>query len=307
MKLNQTRCPGKPLFRPSALQAYAMLLPAFLGLSLFVLYPLGWTIRYCLFRYDGYMAPIYVGLRNFIRIFTNSPRFWESVANTFIFALGKLSVELPLALSLAYFLNQKLRGRNILRAVFFLPTIISVAIIGIVFSYLFAAHNGVINAILMRIGLMGKEFGWFSLKWPALAVVALASIWQNFGLNMIFFLTGLQSIPTEVYESADIDGVNAWQKFYRITLPMLGPVLVTVVMLALLGSLKVTDLVLVLTNGAPGGHTEVMMTYVYNAFFESGSANNYGYGAALVVVSAVILGIVTFAYLRVTRRASEIY
>lgn len=288
------------------IQSYIMLLPMFIGLCIFVIYPLVWVMRYSVFRYDGYSQPIWVGIENFLVAFTNDPSFWESVGNTFIFAFGKLLVELPLALALAYFLNKKIRGRNLFRTIYFLPSVISVAIVGIVFFYLFNAYNGVVNGWLIQTGLVNARISWFSNKWTALLVAAIASIWQNFGINMIFFLTGLQSIPNEMYESCDLDGAGEWNKFYHITLPMLGPVLVVIVMNALLGSLKVTDLILVLTAGQPGGHSNVMMTHIYNQFFGTG-ASNYGYGSALVVIAAVILGITTFIYLRLTRKSQDIY
>ena len=298
----------RKLHQTNPLHAYAMLTPAMIGMFVFVIYPLIWVMRWCLFSYDGYYTAIYVGFDNFVRAFTRDPDFWESVLNTFIFAFGKLAIELPLALGAAYVLNKKFRGRNFCRTAFFLPTIISVAIIGIVFYYLFASYDGVINGILTALGWINSSIDWFANKWTAMAVLGIASVWQNFGINMIFFLTGLQTIPVELYESGDVDGVNAFQKFFRITLPMLGPVLTTVVMVALLGSLKVTDLVLVLTNGAPAGHTEVMMTNIFKKFFGNYlTSSDYGYGAALVVITAIILGIVTFVYLKVTKKSSEIY
>ena len=124
---------------------------------------------------------------------------------------------------------------------------------------------------------------------------------------MLFFMTGLQSIPLEMYEAASIDGARPNQQFFHITIPMLGPVTQMVVMNALLGSLKTTDLVLVMTNGAPNGKTEVMMSYIYKLFFTSTQSSDYGYAAALMLITAVILGIVTVIYLKATAKGSEIY
>jgi len=124
---------------------------------------------------------------------------------------------------------------------------------------------------------------------------------------MIFFLTGLQSIPDEMYEAATIDGASARQQFFRITLPMLAPVSQMVIMNALLGSLKVTDLILVMTNGAPNGKTEVMMSYIYKMFFTAETSADWGYASALMMITAVMLGIVTVFYLRMTKRNSELY
>ena len=126
---------------------------------------------------------------------------------------------------------------------------------------------------------------------------------------MLFFMTGLQSISPEMYEAASIDGASNTRQFFQITIPLLGPVLQMVLMNAILGSLKVTDLVLTLTNGNPSGKTEVMMTYIYKQFFGQGgsTAKDYGYGAALTVVTAVILMLVTLVYLKATKKSSEVY
>ena len=137
----------------------------------------------------------------------------------------------------------------------------------------------------------------------------IASIWQNFGINMLFFMTGLQSISAEMYEASEIDGASNTRQFFSITIPLLGPVMQMVVMNAILGSLKVTDLVLTLTNGGPYKQTEVMMTYIYKEFFgdQGFTGKNWGYAAALTVVTAGILAIVTLIYLRLTKKSDEVY
>ncbi|NLD52667.1 MAG: sugar ABC transporter permease [Clostridiales bacterium] len=280
-----------------------------IGLILFVIYPMGWTLRWCLYRFGGITAPRFIGLDNFARIFgPNGARYWQAVGNTFVFTIGKLLVELPLALVLAYLLAGKLRGKSFFRSVYFMPSMLSVAVMGIVFYYLFGSYNGVINEWIVALG--GTKIQWFGDGTLSMIVIMITSIWQNFGINMLFFMTGLQSIPMEMYEAAAIDGASGWQRFIRVTIPMLGPVTQMVVMNALLGSLKVTDLVLAMTNGAPNGKTEMMMSYIYKQFFAStqtGTASNYGYASALTIVTACILGLVTIVYLRVTKRSSELH
>jgi raffinose/stachyose/melibiose transport system permease protein len=284
-----------------------MILPSMVGLGMFVIYPLVWVIRYCLYSYTGVGTARFVGLENFVRLFANSPRYWQSVGNTFVFALGKLAVELSLALVCAVLLSGKLRGRSFFRTVYFLPSMLSVAVMGIMFYYLFGSYNGVVNEVIRFFG--GGRISWFTDPVLAMVVLMITSIWQNFGLNMLFFMTGLQSISPEMYEAAAIDGVNGRQQFFRITIPMLGPVMQMVVMNALLGSLKVTDLVLVMTDGRPDGATEVMMSYIYKQFFAPGigRANNYGYAAVMILMTAVILSIITVIYLRTTRKSSEAF
>ena len=291
----------------ATIQSYLMIAGSVLGLIIFVVIPLGWIVRYCCFSYKGYGTMRFVGLDNFIRVFERSPKFWLSVYNTFIFAICKLLVEIPLALVLAFLLTKKIRGTTFFRSVFFMPSMVSVAIIGVIFTFLFSFDNGIINEFLRLFG--GDGINWFGKATTAMIVLMIASIWQNFGINMLFFMTGLQSISPEMYEAASIDGASNTRQFFSITIPLLGPVLQMVLMNAILGSLKVTDLVLTLTNGNPSGKTEVMMTYIYKQFFGQGGsvAKDYGYGAALTVVTAIILTLVTLVYLRATKKTSDVY
>ena len=290
------------------LQSYAMISISLAGLALFVVYPLFWVVRYSVFDYKGYGTITFVGFDKFVQIFRpTSKTFWDSIAHTFIFAIGKLIVEIPLALVLAFILTRKLRGANFFRAVYYMPSMVSVAVIGVIFFYLFRHEGGVFNTFLRLLGGQGVQ--WFSNGWSAMLMLMIASIWQNFGLNMLFFMTGLQSISPEMYEAAAIDGASNTRQFFSITVPLLGPVLQMVLMNALLGSLKVTDLVLSLTKGGPGTDTSMMMTYIYGLFMgEAGvGKGNWGYAAACTVVTAIILGLVTIVYLRVTKKSSEIY
>ncbi len=295
------------LDKKAVVQSYLMIAGTVVGMIVFVVIPLVWIMRWCLFSYKGYGAIRYVGLDNFIRVFERSDKFWLAVKNTFVFAIGKLLVEIPLALVLAFILTRRLKGRDFFRSVFFMPSMLSVAVIGVVFTYLFNHNQGVINSAIKLFG--GDGIKWFSDGTTAMIMLMVASIWQNFGINMLFFMTGLQSISPELYEAADIDGASQKRQFFSLTIPLLGPVMQMVLMNAILGSLKVTDLVLTLTNGKPSGKTEVMMTYIYKRFFgeSGGAAMDYGYGAALTVVTAIILTIVTLLYLRATKKGSEIY
>lgn len=299
--------PQKKLNTVQTIQSYLMIAGSVLGLFIFVVIPLLWVCRYCLYSYKGYGTMTFVGLDQFKRAFTESPNFWLSVANTFIFAICKLVVEIPLALVLAFLLTKKIRGVTFFRSVYFMPSMVSVAIIGVIFNYLFSHHRGIINEFLRMCGGTGVE--WFSHRWTALIIIMIASIWQNFGINMLFFMTGLQSISAEMYEASEIDGASNTRQFFSITIPLLGPVMQMVVMNAILGSLKVTDLVLTLTNGGPFKQTEVMMTYIYKEFFgdQGFTGRNWGYAAALTVITAGILAIVTLVYLRTTKKADDVY
>ena len=281
-----------------------------IGFLLFSVYPIIWVLRWSFFKYNGYSEPVFVGLGNFIRVFSRDPAYWNSLKNTFLIAGMKMIFEIPLALVLAVLLNNKIKGSSFFRVVFFLPSVFSIAVVGLIFSILFGAYNGIVNAILKNIGLITQNISWFSDKGHAMFVIILVSLWTTFGLNMIYFLMGLQNISKSLYECASIDGANEVQQFFYITMPLVAPILQLVLMLSVLGTMKMTDLILVLTNGAPGGSTEVVMTYIFKYFFSYGESAamevQFGYASSMAVVTAVILGIVTLIYLKVSKKMQEV-
>ena len=288
-------------------QAFLMILPFLIGFVLFSYVPILYIIRYAFTDYNGYSAPNFTGLHNFVRIFTAEPDFWMSIANTFILSFCKLLVEIPLALLLAILLNKKLKGIGFFRVTLFMPAVISAAIIGLIFSLLFASFNGTVNTMLQNVGLIRRPINWFGTKGSAMLVLGIASVWQNYGINMMFFLMALQSIPQEINECAELDGATGIRKFFRITLPMIMPIFESVLLMAIIGSMKVCDLVISLTNGQPGGSTEVVMTFIYKYFFGNSGRNiQIGYASAMSAVTAVILGIVTIVYIRGTRKIREV-
>ncbi|SFM22079.1 raffinose/stachyose/melibiose transport system permease protein [Paenibacillus sp. 1_12] len=287
---------------------YMMVLPCLVMLAMFTIYPLGWAFKYMFYDYDGFSTPIFIGFDNFVRLFTRDTLFWQSVWNTLIFAFGKLIITLPVALVLAVILNQKIFAKNTLRAIFFMPTIISTAVISLVFYLMFNSYNGIINKMLLESGLIDKPIEWLGVKYSILTVI-LVAIWGAIGNYMVLFLAGLQGIPNDLYESASIDGANKWQQFFHITIPMLGPVMQVIVMLAIVNTLKGYESIMVLTAGGPASKTEVMYLYIYKLFFpiSEGEAvvQQYGYGAAVGFVSALIVGAITGLYLFMSRKSAQ--
>lgn len=290
-----------------SVQAVLMLAPMLLGFALFTYGPIIYILRFCLYRANDFKST-YIGFDNFSRLFSRDPAFWDAMLNTVILSAGKLVIEIPLAMFLAVLLNRGLRGTGFYRTMLFLPAITSTAIVGLVFSLMFASFDGIVNNILQGMGLIQRPINWMGNKWTALEMLGIASIWNNFPINMIYFLMALQSIPREIYECADLDGVTPWKRFWRITLPMIAPIAQVVVLMAIVGSLKVSDLVIASTNGAPGGKTEVIMTYVFKYFFGySGRSVEIGYASAMSVITGIFLAIVSLIYMRMTRRMNEVY
>ena len=300
----------KKLHSANKIQEILMITPMTIGFLLFSVYPIIWVLRWSFFKYNGYSEPVFVGLGNFIRVFSRDPAYWNSLKNTFLIAGMKMIFEIPLALVLAVLLNNKIKGSSFFRVVFFLPSVFSIAVVGLIFSILFGAYNGIVNAILKNIGLITQNISWFSDKGHAMFVIILVSLWTTFGLNMIYFLMGLQNISKSLYECASIDGANEVQQFFYITMPLVAPILQLVLMLSVLGTLNMTVLILVLTNGARGGSTEVVMTYIFKYFFSYGESAamevQFGYASSMAVVTAVILGIVTLIYLKVSKKMQEV-
>lgn len=284
-------------------------LPSLVLTLVFSVYPIIWAMRYMFYDYKGYGAERFVGLDNFVRLLSDQ-EYWNSVVNTFVYAGGKLAITLPLALILAVILNRGLRGRHFLRAVYFLPTIISASVMSVVFFIIFNSYNGVLNQFLVRYGIVERNIDWLGLDKAMLTVILIAA-WGAIGNYMLLLIAGLQSIPDDIYESASLDGANAWQKFIYVTIPMLGPVLQMVIMLAIINSLKGYESIMVLTEGGPIGKTEVMFMYVYKLFFPISTSGNsveqqIGYGSSVGFVTALIVGVVTLLYFWLSKRLNQV-
>lgn len=282
-------------------QPYLMMLPTIILVMLFGIYPLIYVFYYSFFKYDGFSPAIFVGLRNYIRIF-NDGTYWNSVINTLQMGIAIPLVQIPCSLLLAVLLNKRFRGQSLARAVIFVPNITSTAIIAIVFYFMFASYNGIINGVLMKLGLIDKAIEWFGNGLMAKIVIVLFCTWSGVGFYMVLFLSALQSIPSEVYESSKVDGANGVQTFFRITIPMMGSMFQTITALCIMNALKLFDSVKALTNGGPGNSTEVMTMYIYRYFFETMGTSQQGYASAVSILSTVLVMLVTLIYIRSTRK-----
>lgn len=293
------------------LQAYSFMIP---NLILFIgctLYPVIWTFRFVFYQYGGLGTgdPRWIGLDNLARVFRDNV-YWKSVANTFVYGFGKVLIILPIAFVLALLLSRQKKGNGLIQSIMFLPTIMSSAVMGLVFYLLFNAYNGEVNMILMKLGIISKPINWLGRD-HAMQTLILTAVWGGLGNYMVYFIAGLQQVSKDALESAQIDGANAVQTVWYITLPMLGPILKIILMLSITSAFHDITNVMVLTEGGPTNSTMVMSLYGYSYFFPiSASAYvqpQYGYGAAVSVVSAVIAGIVTLIYLKVSKKLDDVY
>ena len=279
--------------------SYLMLLPNIIMFAVFTVYPILWALRYMLFDYRGYGEAKFVGMDNFVRVFTRDPVFWDSVVNTFVYVGGKLILTLPIAFMLAFLLSKSTRINAVSQSIIFTPTIMSSAVMALIFYLLFNTYNGEINRFLMWLGAVSYTH----LTLPT-------KVWGGVGNYMVYFIAGLTGISTDVYESAKLDGANGAQTLFRITIPLLAPVLKMILMLALVISFMDMQSIMVLTEGGPMGKTNVMFLYIYQLFFpiSAGSTvtQEFGYGAAVSLVAACIIGLITGLYLFIGSKLDKV-
>lgn len=288
---------------------YIMLMPSIILTAALSIYPIFWVVRYMFYTYDKIHEPVYVGLDNFVRIMKDE-YFWRTVKNTFVYAGGKLIFTLPIAFFAAVILNHKFRGSSLCRSILFLPTIMSSAVMALIWYLILNVNNGALNQILLSIGIIDKPISWLGYE-NAMKSTIMVGVWGAIGNYMMYFLSGLQGVPEEIYESAALDGITPFKKLIYVTIPMIAPSMKTVVMLAITSSFRDISSIMVLTEGGPAGSTDVMYLYLYRMFFPvsatSTATSQYGYGAAVAVVCSLIMGVITVLYLRFTKKIDELY
>jgi ABC-type sugar transport system permease subunit len=273
----------------------------------FTVWPLAATVYYSLFDWNGAGPPSkFVGGANYSAIAADG-RFWKAVVNTLIFAVGNTVIKLPLALLFAIVLTRRwMWGKRLLRTVFFVPIIIPVALAGIIFTFLLNPSNGALNALLRDLGVIDEPYDVFANRWTAMTALILVSVWQIFGQYMIYWMAALQNVPDDLYEAADLDGANEWQKLTRVTLPVIKPTAVVITLLALINAMHVFGLVVTLTDGGPGDSTNVVSLFIYREAFNNPVGLRYGYASAAALLFAVLAAVFVGAYGVLGRRAERV-
>jgi raffinose/stachyose/melibiose transport system permease protein len=268
--------------RKNVIYPYWFTLPAMLFYSIFFVLPIVAGAVLALTNWDLELNRIqFVGLQNFINIF-NDPYYHNAVKNTFKFAFTIMIVRNLFAILLAVALTRKLKMRNLLRTLFYLPSVLSYIIVGILFTSLFRS-SGMINQFLGTFGINGVD--WLGDSSMALVSVMILDIWMWTGFHMMIYIAGIQSISPDFYEASLIDGANAWQQFSKITIPLLTPALRINIIISLIGGFRVFDQVLVLTNGGPGRATTVISLLVYQTF----SQGLYGKATAMEMGLSIVI------------------
>ncbi|MHA6695042.1 carbohydrate ABC transporter permease [Homoserinimonas sp. A520] len=280
--------PGTPL---ASRRINFFYLPALILFGAFTLYPLINGVILSLSNWNGYSASrSFVGAANYERLFTDEV-FHTSLVNTFIYGFGSTLIQQVIGLALALALDRAVRGRNLARAIIYLPVLVSPVVMGTMYYLFFSYNYGGLNDLVIAFG--GERVAWLSDSGAAIAIIVLVNSAQFVGISMVIYLAGLQSIPTEYFEAARIDGANAWQQFKSITLPLLQPAFATSIVLNLIGGLKLFDVIQVLTGGGPGYSTESVSTLISAVYFDNQAA---GYASAMGIVLFLVIALFTLIF-----------
>ncbi|MGH7260745.1 MAG: carbohydrate ABC transporter permease [Nitrospiraceae bacterium] len=269
-------------------------------LLLFAVYPMVFALVLVFLQWDLVTAPSFAGFDN-VRLLANDGRFWRAVGNTFVFLSIHVPLQIVTALTLALALNRQLVLRSFWRAAFFLPVVISGAVVAILWSNLYATDVGLINKLLVRVGL--APVPWLTDPLTAMPAIAVMVTWKNVGFYVIIYLAGLQYIPRSCQEAIEIEGASSWQRFRHLTLPMLLPQTILVITLSTINGFQLFIEPYVMTGGGPLRRTYSVVLYLYtNAF----SYQKMGYAATIGVALALIIGAVVLIQRRVIGKAEAL-
>ena len=271
------------------LEFYLYISPWIIGFLVFLLYPLGSSLYYSFTRYEIGSTPSWIGLENYIHMFTD-PRYLNSIKVTLIYALVSVPGLSVVALGLALILSQKLRGINIFRSIYFMPSVMPMVAISLTFFYVLRPETGPLVGLLALLGIQGPR--WLGEPQWALIAIIMINIWVGFGGQMVIFLAGIKGIPAELYEVADIDGAGAWAKLWNVTLPMLSSTIFLNLVLGIIGAMQIFDLPFVMTKGGPADATRTYMVHLYNRGWveiQMGSASAMGWILFLIIMAITLL------------------
>ncbi len=280
-------------FDPSG---YLFLLPSLLAFCVFIVFPVAASFYLAFTRYDILTPPQFVGVQNYVFMFTGDPIFWKVLGNTIYYSVVQVPLNVVVALALATALNMRLRGVVIYRTLYFVPVVSSIIAVAIVWRWMYDADWGILNWLISFVGIP-KQNWLFDPKLAMPSVIAM-NVWKNMGYNMVLFLAGLQGIPDVYYEAAKIDGARGWHLFRHITLPLLSPVMLFVLVISVINSFQVFGAIYIMTKGGPLDATNVL---VYHLYFKGFQDLQMGYAAALAWVLFAFLFVITIVQTRFAR------
>jgi raffinose/stachyose/melibiose transport system permease protein len=281
---------------------WLFLAPALLIYSVVVVYPMIYSSWLSLFRWDG-VAPtkVFVGFDNYVTLLTQNDVFWIALRNNAVWLVAALLLPTSIGLGLAILLNSKFRGSHIFRSIFYFPAVLSLAVVGLIWTWIYHPDLGLLNQALIAGGLKSFTRNWLSDPNIALYPVIIAATWNAVGLPMLLFLAGLQTIPEELHEAAKVEGAGPIQRFLYVTFPLLRETTLVVLAITAINALKAYDIIYAMTNGGPANRTQLLSTWMY---FLTYNYNQVGLGTAIAVVLFSLTLIFAIPYIRfMTRKA----
>jgi raffinose/stachyose/melibiose transport system permease protein len=274
--------------------------PALTIYSVVVVYPMIYSSWLSLFRWDG-VSPtkVFVGFENYGILLTQNDVFWIALKNNAIWLVAALFLPTSIGLGLAVLLNSKFRGSNIFRSVFYFPSVLSLAVVGLIWTWIYHPDLGLLNQALRASGLQAFTRNWLSDPNIALYPVIIAATWNAVGLPMLLFLAGLQTIPEELHEAAKVEGAGPIRRFLYVTFPLLRETTLIVLAITAINALKAYDIIYAMTNGGPANRTQLLSTWMY---FLTYNYNQVGLGTAIAVILFLLTLIFAIPYIRFMTR-----
>lgn len=279
------------------LDGWLFILPAVIGVLAFNFFPIALSFFASFTRWDAITAPEFVGVENYVTMFTADSFFRLTFRNTLFYVFGKIPFTVVIALLLALLTKREVFGIKFFRTAFYTPVVTTTIAIGIVWTWILSGQFGVLNYFLGRIGIDGPD--WLTDPSWAMVGIIIVSIWHDVGYPMVIYLAALQGIPTSLYEAADIDGATAWQKARYITIPLVSPATFFIIILQFISSFQIFGLIFIMTGGGPANSTNVFIYYLYqNAF----AWWKMGYASALAWFLFVVIGAITYFQWKMQKR-----
>ncbi len=273
--------------------AYIFNLPLMLFAAVFILLPVVGTLITSLFRDVTYLPGKFLGLANYKRLLLDVS-FWQSARFTLLFVLVSVSIELVLGMLFALTLNEAIPGRGLLRVAVLIPWAIPIAISARIWELIYSYDFGVLNFLVTHVGLANSPVNWLGTSTGAFFALVLSDVWKSTPFMAIILMAGLSTIPRDLYQQAMVDGANFIQRFFRITLPLLRPVIVVALLFRTIDAIRIFDLVYVLTGGGPGGSTNSLSLYAFRYYVNG----DFGYGSAISVLVFLLASLLAVLYIR---------
>lgn len=278
--------------------AFLFLLPAAVIYLSVIVVPVFYSLAISLFKWNGIGTMQFVGLQNYVELFSRDGVFHTAIINNLIWILLTVFITMTVALAFAVILSRQFKGRTFFRGFFYFPCVIAPIAVAIIWRWIYNPNIGFINEFLKLLGITYSQ-RWISDPKVSLYTVFAAALWQAVGQPMILFLAGLQAIPTDIIEAATIDGAGGVKKFFWITIPLLKDTFVIVLATLIVAAMKVYDIVQGLTGGGPNNATQMMSTYMYSQVFQY---NNVGYGTAVACIMVLMMLVVIVPYISFTAK-----